>query len=89
MVITYNLQMHIIAIAGGSGSGKSTIAYKLEDAYPQIFEVLNLDDYQKLEGLEKLTKTLRKNKLGPSKHYQLGKSLKRYINFAKRRRRNN
>lgn len=48
--------MDIIAIAGGSGSGKSTIAYHLEDAYPQVFEVFNLDDYQKVEGSLNLPK---------------------------------
>lgn len=41
--------MKIIGIAGGSGAGKSTISYKLVDSYPEIFEVLNLDDYQKLK----------------------------------------
>lgn len=41
--------MKIIGIAGGSGSGKSTISYQLVDNFPNIFEVLNLDDYQKLK----------------------------------------
>ena len=44
----------LIGIAGGSGSGKSTISYKLTDAHPKIIEVLNLDDYQKVEGEENL-----------------------------------
>ena len=42
--------MFIIAIAGGSGSGKSTVSYRLVDAYPNTFEVVNLDDYQKLKS---------------------------------------
>jgi uridine kinase len=37
----------IVGIAGGSGSGKSTVCYKLIDDNPGIFEVINLDDYQK------------------------------------------
>jgi uridine kinase len=40
--------MKIIGIAGGTGSGKSTITYRLVDTYPDIFEVLNFDDYQRL-----------------------------------------
>ena len=39
--------MKIIGIAGGSGSGKSTISYRLVDTYPDKIGVLNLDDYQK------------------------------------------
>lgn len=46
--------MLLIGIAGGSGSGKSTISYRLTDTYPKIFEVLNLDDYQKVENEEDL-----------------------------------
>lgn len=42
--------MKIIGIAGGSGSGKSTVAYKMVDKYPETFEILNFDDYQKLKG---------------------------------------
>ena len=49
--------MKIVAIAGGSGSGKSTLAYKLIDAYPETFEVLNFDDYQKI-GTDKNLPTL-------------------------------
>ncbi|MGI8419917.1 MAG: uridine kinase family protein [Candidatus Levyibacteriota bacterium] len=41
--------MEIIIIAGGSGSGKSALAYTLEDHYPNVFEVMNLDDYHKLK----------------------------------------
>lgn len=41
--------MLLIGIAGGSGSGKSSISYKLVDSDPIRFEVLNLDDYQKLK----------------------------------------
>lgn len=42
--------MKIIGIAGGSGAGKSTVSYVLQDAQPEQIEVLNLDDYQKLPG---------------------------------------
>lgn len=38
--------MKIIGIAGGSGAGKSTVSYHLVDTYPEIFQVLNFDDYQ-------------------------------------------
>lgn len=38
--------MKIIGIAGGSGSGKSTVTYHLVDAHPHLFQVLNFDDYQ-------------------------------------------
>lgn len=41
--------MKIIGIAGGSGAGKSTVSYALIDAFPDKFEVINLDDYQKLK----------------------------------------
>ena len=41
--------MKIIGIAGGSGAGKSTVSYSLVDAYPETYEVVNLDDYQKLK----------------------------------------
>ena len=40
----------LLGIAGGSGSGKSSASYFLVDSEPEIFEVLNLDDYQKLPG---------------------------------------
>lgn len=39
--------MKVVGIAGGSGAGKSTACYALIDSYPDIFEVLNMDDYQK------------------------------------------
>jgi uridine kinase len=39
--------MKIIGIAGGSGSGKSSVSYALVDEKPDLFEVINLDDYQK------------------------------------------
>lgn len=39
----------IIGIGGGSGSGKSSVAYALVDRHPQKYEVINLDDYQKLK----------------------------------------
>lgn len=38
----------IIGIGGGSGAGKSAVSYALADRYPEIYEVINLDDYQKL-----------------------------------------
>ncbi len=41
------MNSRLIGIAGGSGSGKSTACYKLVDKYPDLFEVINLDDYQK------------------------------------------
>ena len=40
--------MEVVAIAGGSGSGKSSVSYALVDTDPNTFEVLNLDDYQKV-----------------------------------------
>lgn len=46
--------MQIIAIAGGSGSGKSTVSYRFVDNYPDIFEILNLDDYQKFKNSPEL-----------------------------------
>jgi uridine kinase len=39
--------MKIIGIAGGSGTGKSTVSYSLVDEAPDLFEVINIDDYQK------------------------------------------
>ncbi len=42
--------MRIIGIAGGSGSGKSTVSYALIDQEPEVFEILNLDDYQRLKS---------------------------------------
>lgn len=41
------MQTKLIGIAGGSGAGKSTVCYYLVDNYPDQFEVVNLDDYQK------------------------------------------
>jgi uridine kinase len=41
--------MKIIGIAGGSGAGKSTASYALVDSNPDKFEVINIDDYQKLK----------------------------------------
>ena len=40
--------MKIIGIAGGSGAGKSTVSYALEDEDPENIEVLNFDDCQKV-----------------------------------------
>jgi uridine kinase len=40
--------MEVIGIAGGSGTGKSTICYELVDRDPEKFEVLNFDDYQRV-----------------------------------------
>lgn len=42
--------MKIVCIAGGSGSGKSTVSYALVDSRPELFEVINFDDYQKLSS---------------------------------------
>ena len=39
--------MKVIGIGGGSGSGKTTISQELVARYPEKFEVLSLDDYQK------------------------------------------
>lgn len=36
-----------IIIAGGSGSGKSSLAYGLEQAYSSLVTVVHFDDYQK------------------------------------------
>lgn len=52
--------MDVIIIAGGSGSGKSTISYSLVDKYPKVFEVLNLDDYQMLKTDPKIPMMLGK-----------------------------
>jgi len=52
--------MIIIAIAGGSGSGKSTVSYRLVDTYPDFFEILNFDDYQKLANEPNLPKIFGK-----------------------------
>lgn len=37
----------LVAIAGGTGVGKSTLAHGLMDEYPEEVEVVNLDDYMK------------------------------------------
>ncbi len=50
--------MKIIGISGGSGSGKSTVAYKLVDDHPDTFEVLNFDDYQKADNSKSRLPTL-------------------------------
>ena len=42
--------MKVVAIAGGSGAGKSTISYSLVDSDPEKFDILNFDDYQKLKS---------------------------------------
>jgi uridine kinase len=42
----YTKHMKIVGIAGGSGAGKSAVAYALQDADPDKIEVLNFDDYQ-------------------------------------------
>jgi uridine kinase len=39
--------MKIIGIAGGSGSGKSSVTYSLVDEDPEQYEMLNFDDYHK------------------------------------------
>ena len=42
----YIMKVKIIAIAGGTGAGKSTVAYALADKYPEKISILHLDDYQ-------------------------------------------
>lgn len=42
--------MKIIAIAGGSGSGKSSVAHYLVETHPEIYGILNFDDYQKVSA---------------------------------------
>jgi uridine kinase len=37
----------LIGIAGGSGCGKSTLSHELIGKYPDLIEVVHLDDYQK------------------------------------------
>ena len=39
-----------LGIAGGSGTGKSTLAFALIDKYPEQISVLHFDDYQKESG---------------------------------------
>jgi uridine kinase len=39
--------MKVVGIGGGSGSGKTTVSWELAARYPDRFEVLTLDDYQK------------------------------------------
>lgn len=41
--------MKLIGIGGGSGAGKSAVSYALVDVMPEIFEVINLDDYHRLD----------------------------------------
>ena len=41
------MDIKVVGIAGGSGAGKSTVCYKLVDDYPDQYELINLDDYQK------------------------------------------
>lgn len=36
----------LIAIAGGTGAGKSTVAFALHDKYPDKISIVHLDDYQ-------------------------------------------
>lgn len=36
----------MVGIAGGSGTGKSTLAYTLRDKYPEKIAILRFDDYQ-------------------------------------------
>ena len=36
----------LIAIAGGTGAGKSSLAFALMDAYPDKISIVHLDDYQ-------------------------------------------
>jgi uridine kinase len=43
------MRNRIIAIAGGTGSGKSTVAYGLLERFPDLIEIVHFDDYQKPE----------------------------------------
>ena len=38
----------VLGIAGGSGTGKSTLAFALMDKYPEQISILHFDDYQKV-----------------------------------------
>jgi uridine kinase len=42
------MNVSIVGIAGGSGAGKSSVSYELTDVFPDEYEVVNLDDFQKL-----------------------------------------
>ncbi|HLC66169.1 MAG TPA: hypothetical protein VJK52_00850 [Candidatus Nanoarchaeia archaeon] len=42
-----NRKSRVIGLAGGSGAGKSAVAYALRDRYPEVISVLHLDDYHK------------------------------------------
>lgn len=37
----------IVGIAGGSGAGKSTMAFHFKDLYPEQVSIVHIDDYQK------------------------------------------
>lgn len=39
------MQPYILGIAGGSGAGKSSLAYALRDAFPGNVTIFHLDDY--------------------------------------------
>lgn len=41
--------MEIVGIAGGSGTGKTTACEQLVDIYPEIYELISLDNYQQLD----------------------------------------
>lgn len=56
LLFCYNLRMSVVGIAGGSGAGKSAVSYMLVDAEPEVFEVINLDDYQKRKTDDNLPK---------------------------------
>jgi uridine kinase len=43
------MQSFVVGIAGGSGTGKSTLAFGLADAYPHKALVFHIDDYFKPE----------------------------------------
>lgn len=38
---------YVIGLAGGSGAGKSAVAYALRDRYPEQITILHLDDYHR------------------------------------------
>jgi uridine kinase len=45
--IGYTANMKLIGIAGGSGSGKSTVAASLCKKHPDLFALVHVDDYAK------------------------------------------
>lgn len=39
--------VHLICVAGSTGSGKSTLVYGLQEQFPELIEVIYFTDYQK------------------------------------------